>query len=149
MALADILDSIADLVDGTDATNVYRYQPIMVSSTNIPSTLKSGGIIHFWSVTREGTTETRLNNVETQRNHSIVVRGYYEVGDASTSEPVFQALVEAVMLAFRAVYQLSAPASVEWLQPGQASAIGPRMLSETFLVHYVEIRLDAQERVTP
>lgn len=149
MALVDILDAVADLVETTDAANVYRYQPIMVSGTSIPSTLKSAGIVHFWSVTREGTTEARMNNVETQRNHSLVVRGYYEVGDASVSEPAFQALVEAIMAAFRAVYQLSAPASVEWLQPGQASAIGPRLLSDTFLVHYVEIRLDAQERVTP
>lgn len=149
MALSDILDDLVTLVEGAGAANVTPYQPVMMAPTSIPSTLKSGGIVHFWSVSREGTTEVRLNNVETQRNHALVIRGFYEVGDASVSEPAFQALVEEVMADLRATYQLASPASVEWMQPPQASSIGPRQLSETYLVHYVEIRVDAQERVTP
>ncbi len=149
MALADILSDVAALIVGAGGANVTAYQPVMTAPGSIPADLKDGSTVHFWSVTRESTAEARLNNIETQRNHTLVMRGYYEVGNAATSEPVFQALVEAVMAALRATYTLAAPASVEWLAPPQASAIGPRLLAETFLVHYVEIRSDAQERVTP
>ena len=149
MALSDILDACVAVLTDAGIVRAYPYQPVMTAAAQLPSTLKDAGIVHFWSVTREGTTEARLTNRETQRNHTLVLRGYYEIGDASTSEPVFQALIETVMADFRALYSFAAPASVEWLTPPQASAIGPRTLNETFLVHYVEIRLDAQERVTP
>lgn len=149
MALADILSAMVAVVKSADIANVYPYQPLVVNGSQIPAALIDQNQVHFWSVTREATAEVRLNNVETQRNHTLVIRGYYEVREASVSEPRFQHLIEAVMAACRALYSLDTPASVEWLLPAQASEIGPRMLSDTFLVHYVELRLDAQERVRP
>lgn len=148
MALADILAALAGVVSSAGASNVYTFRPLIKSGAAITDSLKVGGVVHFWGVTRSSTRETRLTSFEVQRNHTIDMHGHAEVGDAGTTEPAFQVLVDRIMEDLRGIYRLQPPASVEILGPPQAQGLdAPRLLGDTYLVHYVQITVDAQELV--
>lgn len=152
MALSDITDYVKTTLQGISGLGqVHTFEPVALQAGQVPATMGGSGTILYWTVKRESTSEQRLTNVETERQHTIVVRGYREVGDASVSESAFQAQVETVMQTFRPTYQVptSTGAHAELFGPMQCRQVGHRVLAETFLVHYAELAVEAQERVTP
>ncbi len=147
MALADILSAITTILLAAPVSVpfAYPYQVLNIPASGAPSSLKDTHGLHFWTVTRTATPEARLTNLEVQRLHTLTIRGHYEVGVDSVTEPYFQALVETVMVALRPVHTLAAPADVEILSPASLVVCEPRLLSDTYLVYYAELTLTAQQ----
>lgn len=151
MSLANIVAFVQTTLEGIPGIGlVHPFQPVMTDAGQIPSLMGTPGDIRFWSISRESTSENRLSNHETERHHILVIRGYLEVGDPSVSEPLFQALIEAIMLTFRGIYQIGTSGiDAEIAGPLDTTQIGRRILGQTILVHYCECRLAAHELVTP
>lgn len=149
MALADILGALVTvlLAAPISAPHAYGYQVLNMPASGAPASLKDAHGLHFWTVTRIATPEQRLTNLEVQRNHALMIRGQYEVGDESVTEPYFQELVEQVMATLRPIHTYPAPADVEILGPPQLTVFEPRILSDTYLVHYAELTLTAQQLI--
>lgn len=147
MALSDILAALVAIVAGAGMPNVTPYQPVSVTSAGAPAALKINGIIHFWSVTRDSEPRTRLTNVETEVHTICKIRGFYEIGDESVTEPLFQGKANTVADALGDFHTLAAPANVEILWPAQIVIFEPRKLVDLYLVHYVELSVDAQQLV--
>lgn len=152
MALSDITDYIKTTLQGVSGIGlVYTYEPIVVQAGDIPATIGASQSVHYWTIKRIATGEMRLTNVETERHHTIAVRGYREVGTASSTEATFQTLVESIMSTFRGTYQVptATGTQAEVFGPMQVEEVGHLRLAETFLVHFADLRIMAQERVQP
>jgi len=145
--LAFVVDRLA-AVPGV--LRVLSYHPIATPGAQIPATMGPSGQVHFWSVVREATPEQYIGNLETHRQHHVLIRGYLEVNDPSMTSPQFQGLIERIMATFRGVYQVEAAGEgAEIIGPMQLSTVGHRILGATILTHYCECRTLANERTSP
>ena len=151
MALAPLIAFVVDTLAAIDGVQrVHNYHPIATPGAQIPATMGPSGQVHFWSVVREATPEQYISNLETQRQHHLLIRGYLEVNDPSVTEPQFQALIELIMATFRGTYQVEdAGDEAEIFGPMQLSTVGHRLLGATILTHYCECRTLANERTSP
>jgi hypothetical protein len=107
----------------------------------------SGDKINGWTITRSQTTETRMPG-EATRSYQFTIRGYFSFHDddtaASSSEQIFQELVEAICDTFRTNPTLNGKAVTSG--PMQVVGLEPRMFAEV-LVHYVELSLEVLEQI--
>ena len=151
MALANILAAIQTVLLGISGiSHAYTYEPVSIQPGQVPTIMQVAGKIQYWTITRDSTQEQRLANIETLRTHTIVLRGYQEVGDPAVTDPAFQALVESVQSTLRPTYELGvAGATAEQFGPVSVTTVGHRVLAQTWLVHYAECRIPVIERVTP
>ena len=148
--LSDIVAFIKRTLEGVAGIGiVHDYEPIVTEAAQITARLGASGSVHYWTVKRTGTIETRLTNVETSLVHEITLRGYQEVGDASVTEAPFQRLVSAIADAFRVTHEIGGGTDAEVFGPAQVEEVGHRMVGQTIITHYVSLRIGAQERLTP
>jgi hypothetical protein len=152
MPLADLIAYAKTvLLTVSGIGRVHTYQPTAVKPEDITDALKAGDFIHYWTISRVSTPETRAPSThETQRDHVIMIRGRYEVKtpDEATSEPIFHALIDAAQETFRAIHSYEvAPNRFDMVGPLSCDLVGHQLLAETFLVHYAELRWPAMEIV--
>ena len=148
--LPDIVAFIKRTLEGVAGIGiVHDYEPVVTEAAQITARLGASGGLHYWTVKRTSTVETRLTNVETQLVHEIALRGYQEVGDASVTEAPFQRLVNAVTDTFRVTHDVGGGADAEVFGPAQVEEVGHRLVGQTILVHHASLRIGAQERLTP
>lgn len=128
--------------------HAYTYRPIHKQGVQISDTLKTSGAINYWTISAESMRTEERTNEWHLLSHTIVLRGYREVGDESVTEPAFRALTLRLSDRFREAYTipgLSYARLVDGLQLVQEAV--PMILAETFTVHYSEGSLRALERV--
>jgi hypothetical protein len=123
---------------------VHDYERYAVEASALKALFVTGGRLHGWTITRERTPSVYRTNVQTERRHRFIIRGYYALDDSAASEKTFQDLVEAVEAAFRTNDTLNGTAEVAG--PLQVERVGP-VLFAGVLCHYVELSLEAQELV--
>lgn len=153
MALADLVAYAMTTLQSVDGIgHVYDYRPIAVPGQDIPhDMLHDGGFVHYWSVVRMTTPEAREpSSRETQRSHTLVIRGHMEVKSPheSVSEPAFQALIERIMEAFRPIHDYQLPPNrFDEIGPLSCVLVGHQVVLDTFLLHYAELNWPAIEIV--
>jgi hypothetical protein len=129
--------------------HVYLYQPVALRPSEIPAVMQVNGVIDYWSVTCESTREEWLTNESVLLTHDLALRGYRQVREPAVDDPAFQALTSTMADTLRPRYRIENGTTAEVVGPAQTVARGQhRMLAETFLVHYSELRVRATERVT-
>ena len=103
-----------------DGTNAEKFVALFLDSA-------SPAHVNVWMVTRIGTAkDKKLDDDDTsvRRRHNIVLQGYYSLTDATNSEAVFHAIVEAIMENLRTgdrtlggaclTYELPEGAAIAW-----------------------------------
>lgn len=152
MAFKEVRDEIETILkDVADIGEVHAY---LRHSTFWDEYFKrhvKAGEINDWEITRTATAQELINiqgSVGTEPyfhdTHSILIIGRMSLTDDEKSEQDFQALVDAIVAAFRVKNLLNGAV----LLPKQAQV--PVLEHRTFggiLVHYCEITFEAVERV--
>src|SRR3990167_6470997 len=125
---------------------VHDYERWSVEWKKFLDQFKSAdGKIKGWTVTREKSSERFTGGSTSERLHSMTLRGYHGLDDASASEKVFQDLVEEVCNTFRPKTTLNG--RVDRAEaPLQVDIIEHRLFGGV-LCHYCELRQAAQETI--
>lgn len=149
-ALAVIVEFVRGLLAGIAGVgHAYGWQPVALKPGDIPGTMQVGALINYWTVVCESTTEAWLTNESVLLTHDLVLRGYQQVVTPATDDPAFQALTSQVADTLRPRYTVPGATTAELLGPAHTVARGQhRLLADTWLVHFAELRLRATERVT-
>ena len=151
MALQTVLDSLrTTLLTVTDIGKVYTYERIAITPQTMRAQLAhTDNLIRFWTLSRSSTSEAFLTNAENFVTHALTLRGYLEANDTGPTEPVFQALVEAIRDLLRPIVRLESPPGTEIAEvvgPLQVVEVGHRLLfGDALLVHYAECTLSTTE----
>lgn len=125
---------------------VHTYQPILLDGAQITADLGVSGAVHYWTISPVASTETWLTSEELEVRHEVAIRGYMEVVDAATTDPLFRQLTTAVADIFRSHFHIGGVTHAELFGPVQTPQRAQhQVLAQTFLVHYCECRLFAQE----
>ncbi len=103
----------------------------------------SANKINGWTITRQRTTEAHASSSHTERTHYFKIRGIYALNDADETEILFQALIEAICDAFRALYRIDSTAMNN--EPIQVDLVENRMFGRV-LCHYTELTLEVVEQ---
>ena len=148
--LAAVVECVRGILAGIAGIgHAYGWQPVALRPAEIPAVMQVGGVINYWTVTCEATSEAWMTNLEVQLTHDLVIRGYQQVVTPQSDDPAFQALTSLIADVFRPRYTMENGTTAELLGPPQTVVRGQhRMLADTFLVHFSELRLRATERVT-
>ena len=152
MAFAAIRDEIKTILESvTDTGEVHAYRRHSTFWDEYLRDHVKAGQINTWEITRTATAQELINvqgSVGTEPyfhdTHSVLIVGRMSLKDDEKSEQDFQALVDAIVAAFRLKNLLNGAV----LLPKQAQV--PVLEHRTFggiLVHYCEITFEAVERV--
>lgn len=105
----------------------------------------ASGRILGWEIGRTAVPAEYISNIEEERQHQFVIRGYMSVNDADATEKLFNALIENISDTFRSDLDLGGACM-------QVSAISATTIdTRTFgsvLCHYCELHLTATELLT-
>ena len=127
---------------------VYNMLSDAVQEAQFKARFSDGTRIHAWEVTREGSTSVDETAQAYSRAQQVVMHGYYSFKDG-VSEPVFQALVDAVCLVFDPFAERRFPdgegnAQFDWTGPLQIE--GPKFaMKGNYLIHYVRMVFPMRE----
>ncbi len=141
--IAAILKLMIDEVGSTD--NVLDYMPMARDWKQFLSHFESFGMINGWCIERKSTRNEWLTSDQNLWTHSMIIRGYFGVNDGNRSGRAFSAMVDDVVNKFDGEKDLRG--HVEEHQPAQVRTVDHRMFGGV-LVHYCEIELICQERIT-
>jgi hypothetical protein len=145
MSLADIRAAVKAILETVPGIGlVYEYERYAKDAAGMRALFVSGGLLHGWTITRDRTLSSYRTNVQTERHHRLVIRGYYGLSDGDASELTFQGVIEAIEETFRSNDTLNATAEVS--QPLQVERVGP-VLFAGVLCHFAELSIEAQELV--
>lgn len=151
MALEDLITFVTQALASLPGSGAaHPYEPVATQPQDLPSVFGGSQSVNAWTVTLTSTTETPLSNIEVLRKHTVTFRLYYEVLDASITEPAARTLSEAAMTALRATHVLRdshGTVLFELVSPPQRPRFGHTLLGQTILCHFAEHTIDAQERV--
>ena len=152
MALADLIafaKLILETVSGIGL--VHTSQPIAMPGSAIPDEMKTGGVVHFWTITEGPAAETRgPSTLETEITHTIFLRGRYAVKapHERITEPAFHALTALVRTAFRPIHSYDvSPNRFDMVGPLSRTVVGHQLIADVELVHFVELNWPALEIV--
>jgi hypothetical protein len=144
---AAILAAVVEVVQGVSGVGVvHNRQRFLPVWKDFLAAHSSGGILNGWSVSRETSPEDPLTNRETDRSHVFVIRSWFGMNDAAASENTFQARLESVCDAFRAVANYDLGGAAEWTLPAAVRLVQLREIGGV-LCHYGEITVTAHERI--
>lgn len=146
MSLAEIRSAVVTILEAVEGIGqVHAYERLSSDLAALKRLHVSGGQLHSWTVTRTRTTAEYRSNTQTERRHTLAIRGYMALADADATELTFQALVEAIEEAFRSNDTVNDTAEVAG--PLQVERVEPVMFAGV-LCHFAELSLLAQELVT-
>ena len=146
MSLSGIRDAIKTILEGVSGIGeVHDYERYHTDAAKLRALHVTSGRLHSWTITRTRTQAEYRTNVQTERRHTFVLRGYYALDDVNASEKTFQTLVESIEAAFRSNDTLSG--SCELAGPLQVERVEP-VLFAGVLCHFAELSLWAQELVS-
>jgi hypothetical protein len=137
------VDAVAAVVERLQSVSAIGQVYNMLGSAPDESTFKArysdGTKIHAWEVTREGSKG--LDNAENEnamsRTEHVVIYGYMSFKNGE-SEPVFQALVDAVCAAFDPLAGRQFGGAYYW--SGPLDVDGPKFARlGNYLVHFVRM----------
>jgi hypothetical protein len=101
MSLADVKARIqTQMLAVTGIGQVYtRLRNLSVEKD--AKLLQAGGTLHVWMITRETAVirDQAVNQNFAEQRDSICITGYLAVNDANASSDVFEALIDAILLA--------------------------------------------------
>lgn len=147
MSQADILAEIKTIVAAVPGIGaVHDYERSARSPADWLDIMTAGGIINGWTISREETAAEWEYHTANRLRHTFRIRGYYAVDDVNASEKTFQALVDAVRLAFNGEETLSGEALISG--PAQLSLVAIREMAPDsgYYVHVAELTLAVEER---
>lgn len=133
--------SVLESVPGVGA--VYDYLRWTTDPVAYQSLFASGGEVRFWTISRASVQDVRRYTEQVDEVHTVVLRGYLALDDASASEKSFQDLVDSVRAALREDYTLGGVACNSG--PEMHTTIEHRQFGEV-LCHYCEISFPVRER---
>jgi len=123
---------------------VYDYERKSRSFAEWTILMSHGGIINAWTVTRFKTETDRETIATVMNRHQFKIKGYYKVNDVEATEGEFQALVDAVQLAFKNNALLNGAAYNS--EPVTVDIVTTKELAPDYAVHYAELTMQAEER---
>ena len=148
--IAGVIEAVLMTVDGTGQTHRYqRYYKegdpkdpyLYKDAEGDPETVRT------WMISRSAVTEDQATGMSSEIHHTMTMRGYLAVQDGRETEVEFQAIIDAVMAAFRPQDRLAVKPVVEVHFPAQAEEIGYAMLAGV-LCHYAELTMELLEYKT-
>jgi hypothetical protein len=104
----------------------------------------ASGRILGWEIGKEAMLNTRISNLEEERTHRYVVKGYMGVKDADATDSLFNAMIETIADTFKG--NLTLGGTVMDAGPASARVIDTRMFGGV-LCHYTEIEIPVTEIV--
>jgi len=112
---ATIRDAIKTILSGVAGIGVvHTRERFATDQTALKNLYVKDGILNGWIIKRVATPEARDTMGGTIRRYRFRIRGYYAFADhevdASSSEQIFQALIEAICDTFRTIPYLNAAA---------------------------------------
>jgi len=135
------IKSVMESVPGVGA--VYDYLRWTADPATYEALFVSGGHVRFWTISRASVDDARRYTEQVDEVHTVVLRGYLGLDDASASEKTFQDLVDSVRAALRENYTLGGAA---WNSgPEMHTAVEHRQFGDV-LCHYCEITFPVRER---
>jgi len=122
---------------------VYNMLGNPTTEASFKARFSDGTKIHAWEVTREGSTSADEAAQGVSRTQQVVMHGYMSFQDGVT-EPVFQALVDAVCEMFDPLSERRFDNQVDYSGPLQVE--GPKFaMKGNYLIHYVRMVLPVRE----
>ena len=127
--------------------NVFEYMPMARDWKSFLAKFQDdvAGNIAGWAIERKSTQNEWLTSDQNLWTHRMVIRGYYGVNEAHETGKAFTALVDDVVNKFDDDKDLLG--MVEEHQPAQVRVQDHRVFGGV-LVHYCEIEISCQERIT-
>jgi len=130
-----------ETVEGIGA--VYNMLGNPTTEAAFKTRFSDGTRIHAWEVTREGSTSVDETAQALSRTHQVVINGYMSFQDGVT-EPIFQALVDAICLVFDPFATRRFGGEFDWSGPLQID--GPKFaMKGNYLIHYVRMVFPMRE----
>lgn len=147
MGYAQIRAQVASILSSVPGMGVvHQYERYAADYSAFLSLFKHQDKINGWVITRRGVpTRLAAHQVE-DREHQLLLRGYYGLADSAASEHTFQQLVEDVQDAFK--HDLTLGGACLKAGPVQVDVIEPRLFG-TVLCHVAELSLSVRERLGP
>ncbi|MEA5113019.1 MAG: hypothetical protein VB050_03245 [Geobacteraceae bacterium] len=102
------------------------------------------GTIRGWEICRANMLSEKISNIEENRAHGFVVKGYLAVNDALATEKIFNGLIDAICNAFKGNHTLGRICTDAG--PVSAEVIDTRMFGAV-LCHYAELKFPVSEIV--
>lgn len=149
-AFTSIQTALAALVGGVAAVGVvHEGRRLSYNWSTFLAQFGDTGKVNGWTVNRRSFTESRLDSFENERQSTFVIAGHYTLAEPEagkpTSEGEFDAMIESICNAVRDTYTMSSTAELS--APAQLTLKDERMFGDV-LVHYCEITVVVQERIT-
>ena len=152
MSWAAINTAIAGIIAGVAGVGrVHSFRRLATEDASFKTLYSLSNVVNAWEVSRTAYLDTRINQRASDPNtsrltHTFTLFGYYGIEDASSTELIFQQLIEDIAEAFRGDATLNGTA--EW-SSGLRAALIERREFYGLGVHYAECVLDATEYLDP
>jgi len=98
------IDTTLKSATGVIDANVFKFQKLTRDYASYITAFKdtTNSVIHGYIITRASFNEEREASRSNTRITKWIIRGYYSLGDAGSTEATFQGIIDAISTAFSA-----------------------------------------------
>lgn len=125
--------------------NIYDYMPLAKDWGSFLAQFRDGNRVQGWTVERKSTRNEWLDSEENLWTHTMLIRGYLGLSEVDLSGKTFTGMIDDVVNKFDDEATLLG--TVEEHQPANVRIQEHRTFGGA-LVHYCEIEIVCQERIT-